>query len=167
MPSARKDPHGVYGLIDSVRFEPATGAPQRIQLWGVFAMADNIGIEKGEIAYVQVGGFKKPERGYLYYALNRRDTIVTRAEWAQLAEFAGTGKAVSFGGAFPPADSLAPKPTLDTTYARYVMNYNGQLRSLGEPAARPDTFPLRMPNTKSTIHADERQVMTLGLRSVR
>lgn len=144
LPSVRKDANGVYGVIDRVVFEPTEEKAERIQVWGVFAMADNIGIENDKISYIQVGGFHPPQRGYLYYTVNRRDETVTRAEWSALKAFAGTGQAVAFGGAFPPPDSAKGSPELDLVFARRIMTYNGRLRRSGEAAVAPDTFPLRM-----------------------
>ena len=165
-PTVRKDAHGVYGIIDSVVFEPRAGTPDRVQLWGFFAMADNVGIEDGKISYVQVGGFKPPQRGYLYYTVNRRDTVVSRAEWAMMKELAGTGAAVSFGGAFPPDDRTV-KTDLDTAFAWRIIRYNGRLRTAAERPATPDTFPLRMPGIASSMRADANIAGRLGLYRAR
>ena len=165
-PAVRKDSHGVYGIIDSVIFEPRAGTPDRVQLWGFFAMSDNVGIEDGKISYVQVGGFKPPQRGYLYYTVNRRDSVVSRGEWALMKELAGTGAAVSFGGAFPPDDRTV-KTDLDTAFARRIMRYNGRLRAATERAAVPDTFPLRMPGIASSMRADANVAGRLGLYRAR
>jgi hypothetical protein len=165
-PTVRKDAHGVYGIIDSVVFEPRAGTPDRVQLWGFFAMADNVGIEDGKISYVQVGGFKPPQRGYLYYTVNRRDTVVSRAEWAMMKELAGTGAAVSFGGAFPPDDGTV-KTDLDTAFAWRIIRYNGRLRTAAERPATPDTFPLRMPGIASSMRADANIAGRLGLYRAR
>ena len=168
LPSARKDAHGVYGIVDSVVFEPKVDKPDRIQVWGVFALADNIGIENGKVSYVQVGGFKPAERGYLYYTVNRSDEAVTRTEWAALKSFAGKREAVAFGAAFPPVDSTRPPPTIeDLVYARRVMTYNGRLRQTGEAPVSPDTFPLRMKGTPVEMRADPARAAKHNLLSVR
>src|SRR5688500_20398867 len=49
---------GVYAFIDKVVLEPSDAAPQRIQLWGGFALAEGGG-EK----------YAPAQRGYLYYKL--------------------------------------------------------------------------------------------------
>ena len=152
-PTIRKDPYGVYGVIDSVRLEGGAEKPERIQVWGVFAMADNIGIEDGKVSYVQVGAFKPAARGYLYYTLNRRDETITRAEWSAMKALAGTRVPVAFGAPFPPVDSIAPAGIHDMVFAQRILAYNGRLRRAGEPLATPDTFPLRAPGVAATMHA--------------
>lgn len=146
-PVIRKDAHGVYGMIDSVVFEPASGNPDRVQLWGAFALANVVGLKNGEIDYVQIGFFHAPQRGYMYYTVNRRDEAATRADWAALKAVAGTGKLAAWGSHVPMADSTTPKPALDTAYARLINTYNGRVRPPGEPVAAPDTFPQRLRST--------------------
>ena len=174
-PGVRKDPYGVYGMIDSVVFEPASGTPDRVQLWGAFALANVVGVKNGQIDYIQIGFFHQPQRGYMYYTVNRRDEAATRADWAALQSVAGTGKLVAWGAHVPPPGSGAPtpaqparapdsvdgsgvrsvrardgQPALDTAYARVVNTYNGRIRPVGEPIAAPDTFPQRLPSTSAT-----------------
>ena len=161
-PSVRKDPHGVYGMIDSVVFEPATDAPERVRLWGEFALANVVGVKNGEIDYIQIGFFHPPKRGYMYYTVNRRDEAATRAEWAALKAVAGTGKLAAWGAHVPPPDSSAPKPALDTAYARLVNSYNGRLRSIGEPLAAPDTFPQRLPSPSTPRRTMLKSATDLG-----
>jgi hypothetical protein len=77
---------GVYGRIDKVVMEPSDQAPQRIQVWGVFALAD----PKDPNAYFA------PERGYLYYTLPANAKLALN-EWNDLGRIAGTGQIVGFG----------------------------------------------------------------------
>lgn len=165
-PNARKDPYGVYGVIDSVLFEPSQEKAERIRVWGVFALADNIGIANGEIAEIQVGRFRPPQRGYLYYTVNRRDETVTRAEWAAMKGLAGTRQPVAFGAPFPPEDSTGKPATFDLAFARRVMAYNGRLQRDGEPAVEPDTFPLRMPGVSVSMRANAASAAKHNLFSV-
>jgi len=80
------DPIGIYALVDKVIFEPSEGAPQRVQIWGTFALAD-----------VVSRVYTKPQRGYLYYAVPVGKEEIARKEWADLKSVAGTGTAVAFG----------------------------------------------------------------------
>src|SRR6266496_3444898 len=71
---------GIFARIDKVVFEPASGAPERIQIWGAFALA---GTEGGSV-------YKPAERGYLYFSLKAGKEDVCRKEWADLKSIAGT-----------------------------------------------------------------------------
>ena len=144
--SVRKDANGIYALVDSVAFEGTGELPDRIKVWGVFAMPDNVGIEKGKISYINVGGFFPAKRGYLYYTINKRDEALTRKEWAGLAKYAGTGQSVAFGATFPPNDSTTPPMTDEAAFGLHVQKYNGRLRRIAEKPTEPDTFPFRMGN---------------------
>src|SRR5436190_21660519 len=67
---------GIYGVIERVVFEPNAQAPERVQIWGAFAL-----IERMSSTYVgpnmtNVQGqvftnyqFQRPTRGYLYFTL--------------------------------------------------------------------------------------------------
>src|SRR5438093_473652 len=50
---------GVYARVDKVVLEPDAQAPQRVQVWGVFAIADSR----------DPNAYRPPARGYLYYTL--------------------------------------------------------------------------------------------------
>ena len=110
-PRPASDPIGVYALIDRVALEPNAENPSTIQIWGVFAMSPR-----------RPGNDYLPaQRGYLLYAVNRKNEHATHAEWADLKTLAGTGEAVGFGG-------------------RY--QENGRVRRGNEAAANPDIYPL-------------------------
>jgi hypothetical protein len=85
-PRNLSDPIGVYALIDRVVFEPNASNPERVQIWGVFALPDR---EAGPNSY------KTAERGYLYYSTNNS---TAKTEWNDLQTMAGKGEAVGFGG---------------------------------------------------------------------
>jgi hypothetical protein len=53
------DPVGIYAIVEKVVFEPNDQAPERIQVWGAFALSD---AQHGD-------GYLAPQRGYLYYSL--------------------------------------------------------------------------------------------------
>jgi hypothetical protein len=83
-------PVGFYGIIEKVVFEPSEQAPERIQIWGAFAV-----VEGGP---AQPGATSKPLRGYLYFKLpDGSDRAVARTEWMDLKSVAGTGQAIGFG----------------------------------------------------------------------
>jgi len=90
VPAARaSDPVGVYAVVDKVVLEPSTGAPDRIQVWGAFALARNGGDE-----------YAPPERGYMYFSLAPGKENVCRKEWADLKKLAGTNQCVAFGARY-------------------------------------------------------------------
>ncbi len=83
-------PVGFYGIIEKVVLEPSEKAPERIQIWGAFAVVDG--------GPARPGATSKPLRGYLYFKLpdgSGRDAA--RTEWMDLKAVAGTGQAIGFG----------------------------------------------------------------------
>ena len=82
------DPVGVYAIVQRVVFEPNDKAPERIQIWGVFALADTS--RPGD-------NYTKPQRGYLYFSLPKGRESVALKEWADFKAVAGTGQGVAFG----------------------------------------------------------------------
>src|SRR5262245_14486293 len=53
------DPVGIYALVDKVVLQPKDDAPERIELWGAFSIAD----PKNRHAY------QPAQVGYLYFTL--------------------------------------------------------------------------------------------------
>jgi hypothetical protein len=86
---------GIYGWVEKVVAEPATGQPERVQVWGAFAIA-----EKSGYAY------RAAQTGYLYLTINPENTTASRNEWADLKSVAGTRQVVAFGTRY------GPKPTI-------------------------------------------------------
>jgi hypothetical protein len=86
-PKTLSDPIGVYALIDRVVFEPDASNPQRVQIWGVFALPD---LPAGPNSYTTA------QRGYLYYTAGSNPNA--KAEWSDLQSVAAKGEAVGFGG---------------------------------------------------------------------
>ena len=82
---------GIYGVVEKVVVEPNDNAPQRIQIWGAFAMAEGRGSTYGPA-----------QRGYLYYACPSGQDAVCRKEWADLKSVAGKGTAVGLGMRYKP-----------------------------------------------------------------
>lgn len=87
IPALASDPIGVYALIDKVVLEPNGTSPQRIQIWGVFAVAKE---PRGD-------NYERAQRGYLYYSIDPAKPDVSRTEWADLKAVAGKGQAIGFG----------------------------------------------------------------------
>jgi hypothetical protein len=92
------DPVGIYALVDKVVFEPNETIPERIQVWGAFAIAQGYGYT-----------YKNAERGYLYYKVNSEKPTDCRNEWADLKSVAGTGQIVAFGSRYGEKGTLRKK----------------------------------------------------------
>jgi len=82
---------GIYGVVEKVVVEPSDTAPQRIQIWGAFAMAEGKGSTYGPA-----------QRGYLYYTCPSGQEAVCRKEWSDLKSVAGKGTAVGLGMRYKP-----------------------------------------------------------------
>jgi hypothetical protein len=81
------DPVGIYAVIDRVVLEPNAESPERVQLWGVFALADRT-----------TRRYEPAVRGYLYFSLPEKKAEAARIEWSDLKKLAGGGDCVAFGG---------------------------------------------------------------------
>lgn len=90
------DPVGIYALIERVVVEPSIGAPERIQVWGVFALAQPRTAD----------GYSPPSRGYMYFTLVKGKEDVCRKEWADLKKVAGTRQCVAFGRRYKPTGAV-------------------------------------------------------------
>jgi hypothetical protein len=123
------DPAGVYTRVDRVVLEPNADAPQTIQVWGVFAMSRRDDPDE----------YLAPARGYLYFTLPA-NARAARAEWADLAQAAGTGQIVSFA-------------------SRYDLK--ARLRPASEPPASPDPYSLNVGLTKVRGRTDYPPVRAL------
>jgi len=105
---------GVYAVVDKVTLEPSDTAPERIQIWGAFALAD----EKDGSTYGPA------QRGYMYYTCPQGKESICRKEWADLKSVAGKGTGVGFG-----------KRWEKTT---------GRVRKTDDKASSPDPYPIQM-----------------------
>ena len=83
---------GVYAVVEKVVVEPNENAPERIQIWGAFALADQ---KNGS-------NYEPGQRGYLYYMCPSGQESVCRKEWSDLKSVAGKGTAVGFGMRYKP-----------------------------------------------------------------
>ena len=106
--SAASDWTGIYARVDKVVFEPNAEAPERIQIWGAFAVA--------------TGGnrntYDPAQRGYLYYTIKPGSEDVCKKEWADIKSVAGTSQIIAFGGRNHPrrVRKAADKPTEPDVY---------------------------------------------------
>jgi hypothetical protein len=105
------DPNGIYAFVDRVVFEPDDAKPERIQVWGGFALANPANRDDYHAA----------QRGYMYFKLRPGDEDVCRKEWADLKSVAGTKQIVSFGSRHE-----KPQPTV---------------RKADAKPANPDVYP--------------------------
>jgi hypothetical protein len=81
---------GVYAIVEKVVLEPNDSAPERVQIWGAFAVADT----KNNDDYAA------PQKGYLYYSCPANQARTCANEWADLKSVAGKTSGVGFGGRF-------------------------------------------------------------------
>ena len=109
------DPTGIYAMVDKVVLEPSETAPETIQIWGAFALADD---KPGD-------SYRPAERGYLYYSLpnSQAERDSAKAEWADLKKIAGSEQAIAFGSRYRP---------------------KGHVRKVAEKPATPDVYPIQM-----------------------
>ena len=78
---------GVYAVVEKVTLEPSDTAPQRIQIWGAFALSD----QKSGSTYLPA------QRGYLYYSCPEGQESTCRKEWSDLKSVAGKTTGIGFG----------------------------------------------------------------------
>jgi hypothetical protein len=80
---------GVYAFVDKVVMEPNDKAPERIQVWGGFALAEGSG-----------STYAPAQRGYLYYKLPPGKEKAALKEWSDLKSMAGSDQFVGFGARY-------------------------------------------------------------------
>jgi|SRR5262250_824804 len=124
------DPVALYARIDRILMEPNTEAALTIQVWGVFAMA------KPD----DRNDYLPPARGYLYFTLPA-DARTARAEWADLAEVAGSRQIVSFGSRYEAHARLRRSDERPAGPDRYSLNFG-----LTKVRGRTDYPPVRALN---------------------
>jgi hypothetical protein len=129
------DPVGIYAVIDKVVLEPSARAPERIQVWGVFALARPPG-----------DSYTEPARGYLYYSLNPDQPEATRKEWADLKKMAGSTQCVAFGSRHKEKGTVRKASEMPNAPDVYPVGFglqkvdadNPQAQKLKELARPPD-----------------------------
>jgi hypothetical protein len=110
-PSSRAN----YAVVDRVVLEPNAAQPDRIQIWGVFAIG-------GPDDY----SYAAPQRGYLYFVLSpgRQEIATERDQWNDWGAVAGTRQVVGF-------------------FTFYHRNVNVRVRPLDERPDAPDPYTLQ------------------------
>jgi hypothetical protein len=98
------DPVGIYAYVDRVVLEPSDTAPERIQVWGGFALAKDTPTRME---------YHNAEAGYLYFKLRPGDEEICKKEWADLKSVAGKQQIVAFG-----SRDTNPPPTIRKTSAK-------------------------------------------------
>jgi hypothetical protein len=121
------DPMALYARVDRVVLAPNSGAPDTIEVWGVFSMA------KPE----DRNDYLPPARGYLYFKLTGQQQTARR-EWADLKQVAGTGQIVAFGGRYDLHPRLRPADERPTSPDPYVVSIG-----LTKVQGRTDYPPVR------------------------
>lgn len=86
-PPPMSDQVGVYALIDRVVFHPNKTAPERVEVFGAFAIAQA----------PQGNYYRSPRWGFLAFHLDPKAVDKCRAQWNDLASVAGKGKCIGFG----------------------------------------------------------------------
>jgi hypothetical protein len=79
---------GIYAVVDKVVFEPNDQRPERILVWGAFAVATRNDRDN----------YDAVQRGYLYFTAG--SSAMTHAEWNDLKSVAGTRQIVGFSSRF-------------------------------------------------------------------
>src|SRR5438128_5582903 len=113
-------PVGIYAIIEKVIFEPSEQAPERIQIWGAFAVVDG--------GLTQPGATSKPLRGYLYFKLpDGSAQAAAKTEWTDLKTVAGTGQAIGFGnwGFVGGVQDFGSRPTSSSGIPYFLELYPG------------------------------------------
>ena len=99
---------GIYAVIDKVIFEPNAEHPERVQLWGAFAVA-----KRNDRDF-----YEPVSSGYLYFKLPSEQRLA-RAEWNDLKSLAGTKRITAFSARFGQSVRLRPateKPQSPDSY---------------------------------------------------
>ncbi len=133
--SQASPPIGTYAVIDKVVMEPSESAPERVQVWGIFARSTDGGTDHSPPVY-----------GYLYFKLEEGQEDLCRREWKDLKALAGTGQCVAFAGRYKrdlnkaivhkPAD----KPEKPDVYPVALGMF--KLRNSSHPAAELRSLPV-------------------------
>lgn len=106
---------GVYAVIDKVVFEPNAENPERMRIWGAFAVA----MRNDNNLYAAV------RRGYLYFsAADPRELM--RREWNDLKALAGSRNIVAFGSRFGQSVRVRAEGEKPQAPDKYVMGIGVQ-----------------------------------------
>jgi hypothetical protein len=122
--SARlSDPIGIYGIVDKVVIQPDTSNPSTIQVWGVFALSENVAGDN----------YKPAQRGYLFFSIDPSRERQMRAEWSDLRSLAGSSQPVGFGAKYSRTPPRLRCPTETPANPDIYTTNIGLVKSLSGP----------------------------------
>ncbi|MCI0665658.1 MAG: hypothetical protein L0220_31765 [Acidobacteria bacterium] len=136
---AASDRTGIYARVDKVVLEPDTTTPERIQIWGAFALARTD----------DRNSYDSAQRGYLYFSCKSGKEDVCRKEWADLKAIAGTDKVIGFGGRGQPRPRVRKADEKAANPDEYPINF-GLIRMENRGSDYPPIRELRsLPREKN------------------
>jgi hypothetical protein len=94
-PARASDPVGIYAFVDKVVLEPSDSSPERIQVWGGFALAEGRG-----------DTYAPAQRGCMYFKIKPGEEEICKKEWNDLKTIAGTAQIVAFGTRHKPKGAI-------------------------------------------------------------
>ncbi len=113
IPLRLSDPVGVFALVDRVVLEPNDDAPQNIQIWGVFALADRS----------NANTYLPPQRGYMYYTMGGEKQGATLAEWRDLKSSTGSNQPIGFSTRYATPGRVRPASQKPGDPDRYTLGF--------------------------------------------
>jgi hypothetical protein len=106
-------PTAVYALVDKIVVEPNSDKPERVQVFGLFALA------KGDDSFA----YQAPQRGFLYLKLPKEKLDLALKEWSDLKEVAGTRQVVAFGDRYSMKVRVRKNDERPDTPEEYVVGF--------------------------------------------
>jgi hypothetical protein len=152
------DPVGAYCILEQVVVDPDDDAPEHVQMWGAFVLADS----------ASTSGYGRATRGYMYYACPPGRSTTCTSDWADLRWIAGIGKAIGYGlrgkpigrlrredealaspDLYPIGGGLVKVESKDPAFTDLVAQLKAALaaRSSSRPAGRPASRTYLMART--------------------
>jgi hypothetical protein len=127
---------GIYGIVNKVVLEPDENAPERIQIWGLFAVP----------VPISSGLYRAPRRGILYFSLPSDKKKIAIKEWAELKRLAGSGQILGFAEYWVPN----PNDPQGNPHTSLVVHVHEDV-----PLGSPDPYPLGIGVLKIDEHKPE------------
>ena len=140
VPAEGSDPIGIYALVEKVVLEPNAENPERIQVWGAFALAE------GHQTFGDY--YHPPVRGYLYFRIPEGKKEQGRQEWSDLKSVAGTGQCIGFASRYEKKGTLRKPDQLPENPDPYPLGFG--MRKLSKKSRNQvATLLRRLPNHAS------------------